>query len=78
LIKALTAGPPIVQTNETWRSGELKETVLSRNVDPRNGESVTKLININRAEPDPALFQPPAGYTIVDEKESFTITLKRQ
>jgi hypothetical protein len=69
---------PIVQTNETWRSGELKETVLSRNVDPRNGESVTKLININRAEPDPALFQPPAGYTIVDEKESFTITLKRQ
>ncbi len=69
---------PIVQTNETWRSAELKETVLSRNVDPRSGESVTKLINISRAEPDPALFQPPAGYTIVDEKDSFTITLKRE
>jgi hypothetical protein len=69
---------PIVQTNETWRSAELKETVLTTNTDPRNGESITKLINISRAEPDPSLFQPPAGYTIVDEKDSFKITIKRQ
>jgi len=68
----------IVQTNETWRSAELKETVLTTNTDPRNGETVTKLINISRAEPDPALFQPPASYTIVDEKDPFKITLKRQ
>jgi hypothetical protein len=69
---------PIVQTNETWRSAELKETVLTTTSDPRNGESVTKLIHISRAEPDLALFQPPAGYTIVDEKDPFTITIKRQ
>jgi len=69
---------PIVQTNEFWRSAELKETVLSTNNDPRNGESVTKLINISRAEPDPSLFEPPSGYTVVDDKDSVTITFKRQ
>ena len=69
---------PIVQTSETWRSAELKETVLTTNTDPRNGETITRLINISRAEPDASLFQPPAGYTIVDEKESFKMTLKRQ
>jgi hypothetical protein len=68
---------PLVQTNETWRSAELKETVLTTNTDPRNGESVTRLINISRGEPEASLFQPPPGYTIVDEKEPFTMTLKR-
>ena len=69
---------PIVQTTETWRSDELKETVLMTTTDPRMGESVTKLINIRRAEPDLTLFQPPAGYAMVDEKDPFTITIKRQ
>jgi hypothetical protein len=40
--------------------------VLTRTSDPRRGESTTKLTNISRAEPDPSLFQPPAGYEIVD------------
>jgi hypothetical protein len=69
---------PIMQTRETWRSAELKEIVVTTSTDPRNGESVTKLIHISRAEPDLALFQPPVGYTIVDEKDPFTITIKRQ
>ena len=46
--------------------------------DPRNGESVVKLVNINRAEPDPPLLQPPSGYAIVDDNGSVTITFKRQ
>jgi len=41
--------------------------VLSKTSDPRFGESTTKLINIEMAEPDPALFQVPAEYSIVDE-----------
>lgn len=47
--------------------------VLMKNSDPRNGENITKLTNITLGEPDPALFQPPSDYTIVDEKGAFTI-----
>jgi hypothetical protein len=69
---------PMVSTNENWRSTELKESVLSTNNDPRSGENVTKLINVSRAEPDPSLFEPPSGYTVVDDKDAITMTFKRQ
>jgi hypothetical protein len=58
---------------ENWVSPELKVMVLSKNFDPRSGESTTKLININRAEPPASLFQPPPDYTIVEETGSFEI-----
>jgi hypothetical protein len=68
---------PLVNTSESWFSPELKMVVLSKFNDARNGETVTKTTNISRAEPDPALFQPPSDYTVVDEADSFTMTLKR-
>jgi hypothetical protein len=52
---------PIVITSETWRSPELQIVVLSKRNDPRFGETVYKLTDINRSEPDPALFQPPSN-----------------
>jgi hypothetical protein len=58
---------PITTVSETWMSPDLKMVVLSKISDPRNGESTTKLTNIVMAEPDPALFQVPADYSIVDE-----------
>jgi hypothetical protein len=64
---------PITRTNETWMSPELKVVVLSKTSDPRSGEQTQKLINIDRSEPDPSLFQPPPDYAIVDEKADFTI-----
>ena len=64
---------PITIIEETWRSPELKVSMLVKNNDPRSGEHTEKLINVSRAEPDASLFQPPADYTIVDEKEEFTI-----
>jgi hypothetical protein len=57
---------PITTVSETWTSPDLKVVVLSKNSDPRNGESTTKLTNISRAEPDPSLFQIPSDYEIVD------------
>src|SRR4051794_9945912 len=36
---------------ETWYSPELQTTVLSKHSDPRNGETVTRLVNISRSEP---------------------------
>lgn len=77
-VDSLSNDRQIVMTNEIWRSAELKEVVLSKRSSPFNGEDITKLINVNRTEPDASLFQPPMGYAIVDEKESFKITIKRQ
>ena len=52
----------IVQTREVWTSPELMLKVYSRNVDPRSGETLYKLSNLKRGEPDAALFKVPAGY----------------
>ncbi len=49
---------------ETWFSPDLQVVVMSKSSDPRFGDSVYRLTNISRAEPDPALFAVPAGYTV--------------
>jgi len=54
-------GRPITTVSETWIS-----VVFRKNSDPRNGESTTRLTNISRVEPDPALFQIPSDYEIID------------
>ena len=58
---------PIVITTETWVSPDLKVIVMSKSSDPRMGETTYKLTNLSRAEPDPALFQVPADYTVKDQ-----------
>lgn len=55
---------PITIVSEEWRSPELKVLVMTHHSDPRMGESSYRLTNIIRGEPDPSLFQVPAGYTI--------------
>jgi hypothetical protein len=57
---------PVTTVTETWTSREIGMVVLTRTSDPRRGETTMKLTNISRAEPDPSLFQPPAGYAMVD------------
>jgi hypothetical protein len=58
---------PLVRVTESWFSPDLRITVLSKNSDPRRGEFTMHLQNINRSEPDPALFRVPSDYQIVDE-----------
>jgi hypothetical protein len=55
---------PITVTSEEWRSPDLNVLVMTHHIDPRMGESSYRLTNIVRGEPDPSLFQVPAGYTI--------------
>jgi hypothetical protein len=57
---------PMQIVSEHWYSPDLQMDVMTRHSDPRTGEEITRLININRAEPDPSLFQVPAGYQIVE------------
>ena len=57
---------PLTTVSEMWTSQELGMAVLTTTSDPRRGEVTMKLTNVSRAEPDASLFQPPAGYEVVD------------
>lgn len=60
--------------NESWYSPELQTVVMSRLSDPRSGEVVYRLKNINRAEPDSSLFEVPGDYKIrQDSGEPFSL-----
>jgi hypothetical protein len=54
---------------ETWTSAELKTTVRQMSSDPRTGTVTTELSNVDRSEPDPALFKPPAGLKVAEIPE---------
>jgi hypothetical protein len=60
---------PIQIVSESWYSPELQVTVMSRHSDPRMGETVYRLTNINRAEPAHSLFEVPSDYTIKELME---------
>ncbi len=67
---------PITTVNEQWRSPELQVYVLTKQSDPRTGETIYRLTNINRSEPDRALFEVPADYNII-EKSAPPVKKKR-
>jgi hypothetical protein len=50
--------------SERWYSPELQLVVMTRHSDPRSGETVYKLTNISRTEPERSLFEVPADYTV--------------
>ena len=72
---------PIEVIFEEWRSEELGVTVKSIRSDPRSGVTTYELKNIQRTNPPPTLFEPPAGYEII-EMPAFararTIELERE
>jgi hypothetical protein len=55
---------PVTTVGEIWTSPELKLIILSKSIDPRFGEQTTRVTNIERGEPDAALFQIPSDYTV--------------
>jgi hypothetical protein len=52
-------------TREVWESPDLKITLLFHSSNPYV-ETTERLLHISRVAPDPALFQPPPDYQIVD------------
>jgi hypothetical protein len=48
--------------SERWYSQELRRNILIKSIDPRFGEAVYRLTNINRSEPPGDLFIIPAEY----------------
>ncbi|MEK6334604.1 MAG: TonB family protein [Acidobacteriota bacterium] len=55
---------PIEIINERWYSAALQTVVMSRQSDPRFGETVYRLTNVDRSEPDKSLFEIPGDYTV--------------
>ena len=58
---------PVITYHETWMSPELKIVLLRVDDDPRTGTRISEVTNLDRGEPDPALFQVPDGYAIKDQ-----------
>ncbi len=56
--------------DEHWYSEELALNLLSIRKDPRFGKQTFKVAKITLGEPDPKLFELPAGYSVVDRRES--------
>jgi hypothetical protein len=63
---------PIVSVSERWFSPKLQVVVLMTNSNPRMGQETYKLTKINLAEPDPSLFEIPAGYTVIEGRAPFS------
>jgi hypothetical protein len=55
---------PITIVTERWYSPYLQIVVMNKRTDPMSGDSVTQFTDIQRGEPDPALFQVPSDYTV--------------
>lgn len=55
-------GKEVLISDEYWYSDELRIYVLIRHDDPRTGTLTMTLEKITRNEPNPALFEIPAGY----------------
>ena len=65
--------PPRNLTVEAWRSPELKLEVYTKITQPDGPEQISALKDLSRADPDGALFRPPAGYQVVDETGPFVV-----
>lgn len=57
---------PLEIVRERWYSPELQTVVMSRSSDPRMGETTYRLTNIQRSEPERALFEIPEDYKVVE------------
>jgi hypothetical protein len=67
---------PIHIVSERWYSPDLKVLVMSRQSDPRFGETTYRLTNVSRAEPAAELFDIPAGFKVVEPHTQMMIERK--
>lgn len=52
----------VVVTDEYWYSDDLRINLLIKHNDPRSGSATLTVVKIQRAEPDPAMFEIPQDY----------------
>ena len=59
---------PLDIVSERWYSPELHILLMGKRSDPRTGEMIYRLTNINRSEPARSLFEAPSDFTVREEK----------
>jgi hypothetical protein len=57
---------PLVTTKEFWYSSDLGINLAVARKDPREGTQVIHVVDLSRSEPNPTMFQVPAGFVVVD------------
>jgi len=57
---------PIQVISESWYSPDLQTVILRKRSDPRSGETVTRYMNVSRAEPPRILFEVPADFKVAE------------
>lgn len=60
---------PMVSTREFWYSTQLGINLISIVDTPQSGKQVFTAKDLTTSEPDPSLFNLPAGYTIIDHSK---------
>ncbi|WP_124847029.1 hypothetical protein [Acidipila sp. EB88] len=60
-------GQPVTITDEYWYAPALSIYLILKHNDPRTGEQIVAVQQVVAGEPDPATFQVPARFRIVDE-----------
>ena len=58
---------PLTVVSERWYSSVLDLVLETRHADPRFGETHYRLLHVDRREPERALFEVPAGYSVEDQ-----------
>ena len=69
---------PIHIVSERWTSPDLKVLVMSRQSDPRFGETTYRLTNLSRVDPAPELFEIPADFTVVDAEKGRRMIIEKR
>jgi hypothetical protein len=64
---------PLVSVEDNCTSPYLRMSILMKRVNPPSGELLIRVTDISQINPDPALFQVPPDFSIVDEKGPVTI-----
>lgn len=59
---------PMSTVSERWYSAELQTVMMSKRSDPRFGETVYRLTNIQRSEQPATLFEVPSDYTVTESE----------
>jgi hypothetical protein len=58
-------GKEATVVDEYWYSDDLRLNMLAIHKDPRSGQQTTTVTQLNRGEPDPAIFEIPSGYKVL-------------
>ena len=60
-------GKKVTITDDYWYSEDLKVYLVLKHNDPRTGEQVVGILDVDRKEPDAAMCRIPRDYKVVDE-----------